>query len=315
MALIGTDLEKAISLLNADRLVAVPTETVYGLAANALSEKAVLKIYEAKERPRFNPLIIHVAHIDRLKGLVAEIPETAKAIINRFWPGPLTLLLPKTDLVPDIITAGSPYVAVRIPKHPLTLALLEKLDYPLAAPSANPSGYVSPTTAQHVQDQLGEKIEYILNGGTCEVGIESTIIGFPNDTDVRVYRLGGVALEDLHAYVKGELVVNTKAVQNTEAPGMLESHYAPTVKLIIGEPANQQFHNVGALRFSTYHPEIPTDKQIILSKNGSLKEAALNLFASLRLLDNLGVKAVYGEYVPDYGLGKAINDRLRRASY
>ena len=291
MALIGTDLEKAISLLNADRLVSIPTETVYGLAGNALSEKAVLKIYEAKERPRFNPLIIHVANIDRLKGLVAEIPDTAKAIIEKFWPGPLTLLLPKTDLVP------------------------EKLDYPLAAPSANPSGYVSPTTVQHVQDQLGEKIEYILNGGTCEVGIESTIIGFPNEKDVRVYRLGGIALEDLQAYVQGELIVNTKAVQNTDAPGMLESHYAPTVKLIIGEPINQNYESIGALRFSTYHPEIPTDKQIILSKNGSLKEAALNLFASLRLLDSLGVTAVYGEYVPDYGLGKAINDRLRRASF
>lgn len=315
MALIGTDLEKAISLLNAERLVSIPTETVYGLAGNALSEKAVLKIYEAKERPRFNPLIIHVAHIDRLKGLVAEIPETAKAIIEKFWPGPLTLLLPKTDLVPEIITAGSPFVAVRIPKHPLTLSLLEKLDYPLAAPSANPSGYVSPTTVQHVQDQLGEKIEYILNGGTCEVGIESTIIGFPNDKDIRVYRLGGIALEDLQAYVQGELIVNTKAVQNTDAPGMLESHYAPTVKLIIGEPINQNYESIGALRFSTYHPEIPTDKQIILSKNGSLKEAALNLFASLRLLDSLGVTAVYGEYVPNYGLGKAINDRLRRASF
>jgi L-threonylcarbamoyladenylate synthase len=315
MALIGTDLEKAISLLNADRLVSIPTETVYGLAGNALSEKAVLKIYEAKERPRFNPLIIHVSHIDRLKGLVAEIPETAKVIIEKFWPGPLTLLLPKTDLVPDIITAGSPYVAVRIPKHPLTLALLEKLDYPLAAPSANPSGYVSPTTAQHVQDQLGEKIEYILNGGTCEVGIESTIIGFPTEKDVRVYRLGGIALEDLQAYVQGELMVNTKAVQNTDAPGMLESHYAPTVKLIIGEPNNLNYEGIGALRFSTYHPEIRRDKQIILSKNGSLKEAALNLFASLRLLDTLGVNAVYGEYVPDYGLGKAINDRLRRASF
>ncbi len=315
MALIGTDLEKAISLLNADRLVSIPTETVYGLAGNALSEKAVLKIYEAKERPRFNPLIIHVSHIDRLKGLVAEIPETAKVIIEKFWPGPLTLLLPKTDLVPDIITAGSPYVAVRIPKHPLTLALLEKLDYPLAAPSANPSGYVSPTTAQHVQDQLGEKIEYILNGGTCEVGIESTIIGFPSEKDVRVYRLGGIALEDLQAYVQGELMVNTKAVQNTDAPGMLESHYAPTVKLIIGEPNNLNYERIGALRFSTYHPEIPRDKQIILSKNGSLKEAALNLFASLRLLDTLGVNTVYGEYVPDYGLGKAINDRLRRASF
>ena len=315
MALIGTDIEKAVALLNAEQLVAIPTETVYGLAANALSEKAVLKIYEAKERPRFNPLIVHVASIERLNDLVSEIPEGAKSIMNKFWPGPITILLPKSALIPDIITAGSPYVAIRIPKHPLAIALLEKLNYPLAAPSANPSGYVSPTTAQHVQDQLGEKIEYILNGGTCEIGLESTIIGFPNDNDVRVYRLGGVALEDLQAYVPGNLIINTKSVQNTDAPGMLESHYAPTVKLIIGEPPLNQTGTIGALRFSTYHPNIAHEKQIILSKNGSIKEAAINLFASLRLLDTLDVKTIYGEYVPDYGLGKAINDRLKRASY
>lgn len=315
MALIGTDLEKAIALLNANQIVAIPTETVYGLAANALSEKAVLKVYEAKERPRFNPLIVHVANLNQLQGLVAEIPDTARAMMQAFWPGPLTLLLPKSKHIPDIITAGSPLVAVRIPRHPLAIALLEKLPFPLAAPSANPSGYVSPTSAQHVQDQLGEKIEYILNGGTCEVGLESTIVGFPNATDVRVYRLGGISVEDLSPYVKGELIVNMKAVQHPSAPGMLESHYSPTVKLIIGGPLPQNLEGVGALRFSTYHPDIPTDKQIILSRNGSLKEAAINLFAALRLLDSLQVKTVYGEYVPDYGLGKAINDRLRRASF
>lgn len=315
MALIGTDLEKAAALLNANQLVAIPTETVYGLAGNAFSEKAVLKIYEAKERPRFNPLIVHIASLDQLYALVTQIPDAAIPIMNKFWPGPLTLLLPKSDKVPDIITAGSPLVAVRIPRHPVALALLEKLTFPLAAPSANPSGYVSPTTAQHVQDQLGEKIEYILNGGNCEIGLESTIIGFPNDTDVCVYRLGGVSIEDLTPFVKGNLTLNKKVAHHPEASGMLESHYSPTVKLIIGEPLPQNLAGVGALRFSTYHPEIPTDKQIILSRNGSLREAAINLFASLRLLDTLEVAKVYGEYVPDFGLGKAINDRLRRASF
>ncbi|MEM9338741.1 MAG: L-threonylcarbamoyladenylate synthase [Bacteroidota bacterium] len=160
---IGTDIKMAVSLLNDNELVGIPTETVYGLAGNALNEEAILKIYETKKRPRFDPLIAHIDGLDKLKGLVKEVPEKANQLIEKFWPGPLTLLLKKTDLVPDLLTSGLDRVAIRVPNHPFALSLLRELSFPLAAPSANPFGYVSPTTALHVSDQLGVEIPYILN--------------------------------------------------------------------------------------------------------------------------------------------------------
>jgi len=315
LAIIGTDLKKAIALLESDEIVAIPTETVYGLAANGLSETAVLKIYQAKERPRFNPLILHIANQSQLLPLVAEIPYLAQKLMERFWPGPLTMLLPKSGKVPDIVTAGSNLVAVRMPNHPLTLELLNSLSFPLAAPSANPSGYVSPTKASHVQDQLGEKIPYILDGGPCSVGLESTIVGFEPGNKVRLYRPGGIPVEEIEDLINNKVLLNFKMNAQPEAPGMLDSHYAPKVKLVMDSVPEFEFEKVGALRFSTYHPSIPIDRQVLLSKAGSLKEAAINLFACLRELEQLGVSKVYGEYVSDYGIGKAINDRLRRASY
>ncbi|MDQ3289765.1 MAG: L-threonylcarbamoyladenylate synthase, partial [Bacteroidota bacterium] len=176
MAIIGTDTEQAANLLRAGQLVSIPTETVYGLAANAYLEEAVVSIFEAKQRPAFDPLIVHTHSIQEFDKIAVNIPKRAYQLAEAFMPGPVTLILPRNPKIPLLVTSGNESVGVRIPNHPLTLNLLRKLEFPLAAPSANPFGYVSPTTAQHVNQQLGEKIPYILDGGTCSVGIESTII-------------------------------------------------------------------------------------------------------------------------------------------
>lgn len=313
MAETGTDLQKAQELLKAGELVAIPTETVYGLAANAFDAKAALKIFEAKRRPSFDPLIVHTYSLGMAAGFLKEIPEEAHKLASAFWPGPLTLLLPKNEKIPDIVTSGLPDVAVRIPRHPLSLELLKGLDFPLAAPSANPFGYISPTTAQHVEEQLGNKIPYILDGGACEVGVESTIIGFAGHKTI-VYRLGGMSLEELEPYCS-EIELMPHSSSNPQAPGQLKSHYAPRVPLRIGKISDMireyKKEEVAVLSFQDTYPEV---HQITLAPSGDLKEAAQNLFKALRELDKLPVKCILTEQVPDYGLGRAINDRLARAS-
>ena len=189
---IGKDLDQAKMLLERGELVAIPTETVYGLAANGLSVAAIARIYEAKNRPQFNPLILHVANLEQAQRLVTELPDACKRLMQAFSPGPITYLLPKSSLVPDMVTAGSARVAIRIPAHPMALELLTMLDFPLAAPSANPSGYVSPVSALHVFEGLQGKIPYILDGGNCTVGLESTIVGF-EEGKVVIHRLGGIS--------------------------------------------------------------------------------------------------------------------------
>ncbi len=225
MAQIGTDVAAAKALLEAGNVVGIPTETVYGLAGNALDPDAVLTIFRVKNRPSFDPLIVHTDAISKLDHFVTHIPEPVRRLAEAFWPGPLTLLFPKRDLIPDLVTAGLPAVAIRIPRHPLTLSLLRSLDFPLAAPSANPFGYISPTTAQHVADQLGNQVPYILDGGSADIGLESTIIGVENN-QLTVFRLGGMALEQIEA-VAGPVAVRTHSTSNPAAPGMLSSHYAP----------------------------------------------------------------------------------------
>lgn len=229
MHLIGKNIDHATALLLRNDLVAIPTETVYGLGGNAFSDEAVAKIFAAKNRPSFDPLIVHTSDWERLEAMVKDIPSQAHLLAQAFMPGPLTLLLPKRAIIPDLVTAGSPIVAVRIPKHPLTLKLLEKLPFPLAAPSANPFGYISPTTPEHVARQLGDKIGYILDGGPCTVGVESTIVGFKADQCI-VFRKGGVAVEAIESIV-GPVEVRTHSTSNPQAPGMLQSHYAPLVPL------------------------------------------------------------------------------------
>ncbi|MCS6796546.1 MAG: L-threonylcarbamoyladenylate synthase, partial [Raineya sp.] len=205
--MISTDIDLAEKLLRNNQLVAIPTETVYGLAGNAFSEEAVAQIFAVKNRPTFDPLIVHSDSLEKIKNFVSDFPEKAMILAQKFWAGSLTLLLPKKSIIPDLVTAGLPTVAVRIPKHPLTLQLLQRLDFPLAAPSANPFGYISPTTAHHVAEQLGEKIPLILDGGICSVGVESTIVGFEGDKAI-IYRLGGISVESIQETI-GEVEVKT----------------------------------------------------------------------------------------------------------
>ena len=318
--MIGTDLTAARHWLKQGNVVGIPTETVYGLAGNALDEEAVLTIFRVKNRPAFDPLIVHTDSLEKVRTLVRELPPVAEQLARTCWPGPLTLLLPKRNHVPDLTTSGLDTVAVRIPNHPLTLALLASLDFPLAAPSANPFGYISPTTAQHVTDQLGSQVPYILDGGPCPVGVESTIIGFDENGLAVVYRLGGLALEQLEA-IAGPLQVRTHSSSSPQAPGMLTSHYAPRKPLALlaeGQlppvPGTLPDTSVGALVFSGTLPGIPEENQLVLSPNGDVNEAARNLFAYLRQLDQLPVSQLYAQLVPDEGLGRAINDRLRRAA-
>ncbi|WP_019990707.1 L-threonylcarbamoyladenylate synthase [Rudanella lutea] len=315
MAQIGTDCLAAKAFLEAGDVVGIPTETVYGLAGNALNPDAVLRIFTVKNRPAFDPLIVHTDTLDKVNRYVTHLPDAARQLAEAVWPGPLTLLLPKRALVPDLTTSGLPTVAIRIPNHPLTLRLLSLLDFPLAAPSANPFGYISPTTAAHVADQLGDQIPYVLDGGPCGIGVESTIIGFEKEQPT-VYRLGGMALEQLTALV-GPLTVRDHSTSNPQAPGMLSSHYAPRKPVFLLNPDELPAdvdEQTGALVFTQPLPGIPLENQRILAPGGTVTEAARNLFAYLRALDQLPLTRIYAQRLPAEGLGRAVNDRLKRAA-
>jgi L-threonylcarbamoyladenylate synthase len=313
MAIIGKDILESKALLEAGELVSIPTETVYGLAGNALNVEAVTKIFKVKDRPSFDPLIVHVSGAEEINKYVENIPDAARKLMDKFWPGPLTILLKKKNIIPDLVTSGLDTVGIRCPAHPLTLSLLKTLNFPLAAPSANPFGYVSPTTAQHVDEQLGKKINYILDGGPCEIGIESTIVGFENNMPV-VYRMGGLRIEDIELTI-GKVSIQTQSTSNPKAPGQLQSHYAPTKKVIIGDVEmllkNYPKQNTGVLSFSK---DLHLPHQIILSPTQNLEEAAQNLFKALRQFDKMPIDTIITEFVPDKGLGRAINDRLKRAA-
>ena len=314
--IIGTDWRRAADLLRAGAVIAIPTETVYGLAGNALNDRAVATIFAVKNRPSFDPLIIHTSDFERVKAWVEEIPETAWALARAFMPGPLTLLLRRRPVIPDMVTAGSPRVAVRIPSHAMTRRLLTVLDFPVAAPSANPFGYISPTTAEHVARQLSGKIPYILDGGPCTVGIESTIVGF-EDGHAIVYRKGGLTVEAIEK-VAGPVQIRPHSSSNPAAPGMLKSHYAPSAPLRLGVLeeliAQHTGKKIGIIAYRRSFSTVPTDRQVVLSPGGNLQEAARQLFAGMRRLDALGLDMILAELVPEEGLGRAINDRLRRAA-
>ena len=316
MAEIGTDIQKAASLLRRGKLVAIPTETVYGLAGNAFNEEAVLSIFETKNRPQFDPLIVHSSSIQWVKEHVAEIPQIARILMDEFWPGPMTLVLPKKENIPDLVTSGLDSVAVRVPSHPMTQELLQMLDFPLAAPSANPFGYVSPTTAQHVNDQLGDKIDYILDGGSTTVGLESTIIGFEDGKPI-IYRLGGLSIDVIEECI-GPVEITLNQSSDPKAPGMLKSHYAPGKPLYFGNPgeliSDFEGKRIGFLGFMTRLEFLPNNRQLILSPHGDLHEAAVNLFAFMREFEKFPVDIILAEQLPEIGLGRAINDRLRRAA-
>ncbi|MBK8701991.1 MAG: threonylcarbamoyl-AMP synthase [Saprospiraceae bacterium] len=314
--MIGTDIHRAVQLLRDGKLVGIPTETVYGLAGNALDEWAVTQIFEVKGRPAFNPLILHVAHTEQLANYAKVIPEPLWKLVKSFMPGPLTILVEKKDIVPDIVTAGSHRVAIRVPAHPVSRMLLNHLDFPLAAPSANPFGYISPTSARHVENQLGDKIPYILDGGECTIGLESSIVGMEGDKLI-VYRKGGLAVEDIEA-VAGPVEVKVHSSSNPEAPGMLSAHYAPGKPLLLGNiPALIQTHkekHFAVISFKTHYVTGKEVPQFALSPSADLHEAARNLFRVMREIDELPVDIILAEYLPEEGLGRAINDRLTRAS-
>jgi len=314
---IGNNIPYAIELLNSNKLVAIPTETVYGLAANAFNENAVLNIYKTKNRPQFNPLIIHSNRIERFEEWGLLIPADVKLLAKHFWPGPITFIIPANHKIPEIVTAGTGAVAIRVPNHPITLDLLAKLTFPLAAPSANPSGFISPTSALHVEQQLGNKIDYILDGGNCKVGVESTIISFL-ENEPKILRFGGLAIEAIEAVLNKKLATgsnNDKIV----APGMLSKHYAPVHPLQIVENLSESIqlfdkNRVGVISFSESFAEVPIAHQFVLSKTKDLYEAASNLFAAMRHVDELDLDIILSEKFPNIGLGYAINDRLKRAS-
>ena len=311
---IGHDIEAAAQLLREGSLVAIPTETVYGLAGNALEEDAVLSIFKAKNRPFFDPLIVHTHSIEEIRRYTTGIPAALLPLMERYMPGPLTVLLDRNDMIPDIVTSGLERAAYRIPEHPVALSLLQQLKFPLAAPSANPFGYISPTTAQHVYDQMHGMIPYILDGGECRVGIESTIVGMENGK-VTVYRLGGLAVEQIEAVV-GKVQVMKHSSSDPSAPGMLASHYAPRKPLLIGDiPELIQAHRDKKIAVISFSEKYNVPYQYVLSAEGDIDMAAKRLFAAMREMDATDADLIIAKSLPEGGLGRAVNDRLKRASH
>jgi L-threonylcarbamoyladenylate synthase len=318
MSIISKDIQKAVALLKADKLVAIPTETVYGLAGNIFSEKAIKSIFDTKKRPFFNPLIVHIHSSDILETVVSNVPEKAKLLADAFWPGSMTLVLKKQTSIPDLITAGKDTVAVRVPNHPLTLELLKQLPFPLAAPSANPFGSISPTKPEHVERYFKNHIEQVLDGGACKNGIESTIIGFENDDPI-IYRLGSLAVEDIEAVV-GNVIIKNKKEENPDAPGMLNRHYAPLTKTVLTNSVSEEIKKhigkrIGIIIFKSDINDDTIASQIILSESGDLHEAASKLYDAMHELDHQNLDVIIAEKFPDFGLGKSINDRLQRATF
>ena len=299
------DLSTAAQMLRAGKLVSFPTETVYGLGADACNDTAVARIYDAKGRPSFNPLIIHLADVDAVSRY-CDMTNTADQLAAAFWPGALTLVLPlRADAgVSKLVTAGLGTVAVRVPDHPIATAILQGVGGPVAAPSANPSGRVSPTTARHVELGLTGRIDAIVDGGACTVGVESTIVDCSGPHPV-LLRAGGIPAEAIEACI-GAILAPAPATDTPTAPGQLTSHYAPqgAMRLNAGTFGTEET----ALGFGD------VDAHLNLSRSGDLTEAAANLFDMLHKLDAMGAKQIAVSPIPDHGLGQAINDRLRRAA-
>lgn len=312
----STELRRAADILKSGGLVAIPTETVYGLAANALDARAVARIFAAKDRPFFDPLIVHLADVDWWPRVVSDFPPTARKLAEQFWPGPLTLVLPKRDTVPDLVTSGLETVGVRVPDHPLARELLRLTDLPLAAPSANPFGRLSPTTAQHVRQQLGDRVDMVLDGGPCRVGVESTILQVRDD-ETTLLRPGGVSLEEIEALIGSVRLPDRSSHEQPAAPGMLDSHYAPRTRLKIVDavPPSPPTARTGLLLFSAPDGTNGFAAVELLSPAGDLIEAAASFFQALHRLDQAGLDLILALPFPDHGLGRALNDRLRRAAH
>jgi L-threonylcarbamoyladenylate synthase len=308
-------IEEAARIIRAGGLVAFPTETVYGLGADALNPVAVSRIFEAKNRPFFDPLIVHIAHASAMDDLCREVPDSARALAKIFWPGPLTMVLKKNSRVPDIVTAGLDTVALRMPSHGIALDLIAASATPIAAPSANPFGYISPTRAEHVLRQLGDRVDMILDGGDCSVGVESTIVEFGPQC-VRLLRPGGTAREDIEAIV-GPLDEGASGDDRPRSPGLLPFHYSPSTPLRLVKDfsgLDLSSERTGFVFFQRGDARDESPRFAFLSEAGDLHEAAANLFSALHRLDGLGLSIIYAQEVPLRGLGLAIMDRLVRAS-
>lgn len=317
---VTTEVTRAADVLRAGGLVALPTETVYGLGANALDPKAVARIFAAKRRPAFDPLIVHVAALDDWTKVASAMPARALALARRFWPGPLTLVLPKLPAIPDIVTSGLPTVGVRVPDHALMRAVLERAGCPVAAPSANRFGRLSPTRAEHVLEQLGEDIDLVLDGGPCAVGVESTIVR-PDADGVTVLRLGGLPVEEIAAVAGPVRVAAHESPTAPEAPGMLPQHYAPHTPIVFvaaGEapvpPSGARWGLLALGKDAAARAGRAWAATEYLTDDGDLVTAAARLFDALHRLDALGLERIVALALPDQGLGRAINDRLRRAA-
>lgn len=312
------DIHLAAQLLREGKLVAFATETVYGLGANALDPLAVAKIFEAKQRPHFDPLIVHLDDSTQVSNYVANLTNEAQALSEQFWPGPLTLVLPKKENIPDLVTSGLPNVAIRVPVHQQARELIAAAGVPIAAPSANLFGSVSPTTAQHVLDGLDGRIEAVLEGDSCSIGVESTVIACLPEQPPTLLRPGGLPVEEIEKVIGSvrRLAPNEQSDDSPQAgPGMLSRHYAPNKPIEIVEDIQSFKTNlkVGLLAFGESQR---TDFDLIenVSNSGSLVEAAANFFASLRRLEAANIDLILAEKFPNEGLGLALNDRLRRAA-
>ncbi|GAB5539300.1 MAG: L-threonylcarbamoyladenylate synthase [Salibacteraceae bacterium] len=314
---ISKDIDRAAQILSRGGLVAIPTETVYGLAGNIFDETAIKSIFEKKNRPLFNPLIVHVKSMEYIQNIASYIPPKAEQLADAFWPGPLTLVLKKKAIVPHIITAGKDTVAIRMPDHPVTQQLLRAIDFPLAAPSANPFGKISPTNAEHVASYFENDLEMVLDGGQCKRGIESTIVGFNDDTPA-LYRLGSISKEEVEKII-GPIESMTRNDDSPEAPGMLSRHYAPNTptNLVTDVSAflkNHPHRRIGVIVFTQKNALPPYSVLRVLSIDGDYQEAASKLYSTLHELDKLNLDMIVAERFPDEGLGKSINDRLERAT-
>lgn len=311
-----TSVDEAAKLLANGQVVGIPTETVYGLAGNAYEPKALAQIFAIKERPTFDPLIVHICDVVQLKDVAKDIPEAAYTLAEAYWPGPMTLILPKKDCIPDLCTSALPSVAVRFPSHPVAQEIIRKAGVPLAAPSANLFKHVSPTTAQHVADQLADRgIAGIVDGGPCEVGVESSIISLVGETPT-VLRPGAITPEMVEK-VLGKVAIKestSKPGQPMAAPGQCDTHYRPQVPLFYGEvPAGTKLpeHTV-RIAFGKQAGVIPAT--LNLSESGDMLEATAKLYAFMHDLDLPEYDLILVDPIPNVGVGMALNDRLKRAS-
>lgn len=314
--MITDDVTRVCESLNRGEIIGIPTETVYGLAANIYDENAIAQIFHTKNRPNTNPLIVHVANHEQAKSLVTSFPVKAELLAQHFWPGALTLILPKKTHVMDAVTGGQPTVAIRMPNHPLLKQVLDQLDFPLAAPSANPYNRISPTSAQQVDFYFPQILT--LDGGECSEGLESTILSFEGD-EVVLLRHGAISIYDIENVV-GRILNRTSHEETSNSPGRHKKHYSPLCELIVTyEPlfilSAIQHKKVGILWFKEV--KIESEKVLknqILAPSGSFKEAARNLFKCLHQMEQAGLDLIIAERLPHHGLGRTINDRLERAA-